>query len=175
MMTLPQNPWFQDWIFTDTLPAPAVDYFLHDVNYKNAALTYQTYGCINLANEIRNFKSKAINVYREIAEALEKVDNLPDFVPQNKINLTEKEIKAFTGHYVYINNKTSPVKMVKVKGHLAWYADNSKDTMHIYFKDPNTAYDQVAEIHFKIEEEEVTGFLVEMKGTGDKYQYEKID
>lgn len=144
--------WFPNWTYEPVLNDTAIDYFLNDTYYRNASITFQTYGG-SLKYEVRQFRWDAIDAYNKITELLGNEEERPDYVPHNQIELSEKDLQEYTGYYTQkrpdsLLGYSMRFNIIEKDDQLYLVSLRFKDSVPLYFKDVDTVYNTTGEIIF---------------------------
>jgi len=130
-----------------------LNYFLKDEFYKNDVHRYENAARV-LRLEVLRFKINAINAYKQIAELTNGSEKLPDFIPQNLIEISQKELQAYVGVYKCVKENVNGVdrnisdgrkfNIAIDKNHLIiWNINSTRDNgAHLYFESENKTFDE---------------------------------
>lgn len=161
-----KRPWYYK-LDQGEISDAAIDYYLHDPLYKNALYLYSN-AAYHLTCHVGRFDINAVNSYKQIRKLTGQPENLPDFIPQHRIAVTNEMYEELVGKYRLISSKyyggeasvvDEPYTM-KVSEDGLELVHVSGDIYPLYFKSKTMLYSTDSEISIERDSENQLSRLI---------------
>lgn len=175
-----KQPWYYK-LSQDDINDSIVNYFLHEPFYKNALHIYDV-AARNLTWHVSMFDNNAVRSYMQIRKLTGHPEKLPDYIPQNRIQVSTQQYEEFLGKYraVWLDLENKEIvsddtfTMSQGEDCLQLLDDEYGDISQLNFKSKTLLYSADAEVRIIRNSDKHLERLI-YKSTFDEFELLKVE